>query len=144
MRPTTTISMPISMKYATIISILTSVLSMLLVLLNTSFYLVVKFSLSCHPMYHIIFSQVGAKPQATLSFDLGVVEAFETKMDLEASNFDEVEDVDTDSSGCMLPGNDDYILKFTIPEELHNKQIDAVASRRLHFGWLYVEIEAWT
>jgi hypothetical protein len=49
-------------------------------------------------------------------------------MDLEALNFDEVEDVDKDSSGCMLHGNDDYILKFSIPQELHNKQINAVAS----------------
>jgi hypothetical protein len=49
-----------------------------------------------------------------LSFDLGIIEAFETKMDLEALDFDEVDDVDKDSSGCMLPNNEDYILKFTV------------------------------
>jgi hypothetical protein len=55
-----------------------------------------------------------------LSFDLGVIEAFETKMDLEASEFDELDDVDKYRSRCMLPNNDDYILKFTIPKELHS------------------------
>jgi hypothetical protein len=89
---------------------------------------VVIFLLSCCPPHHIL-SQVWAKPPPTLSFDIGVIEAFETKMDfLETSEFDEADHVDKDSSGCMLPNNDDYKLKFTIPQELHNKQIDTVAS----------------
>jgi hypothetical protein len=67
-----------------------------------------------------IGSQNWAKPPPSLSFDLGVIEAFETKVDLEASDFDEVDDVDKDSSGCMLPNNDDYILKFTVPQELYS------------------------
>jgi hypothetical protein len=29
-------------------------------------------------------------------------------------DFDEVDDVDKHSLGCMLPNNDDYVLKFTI------------------------------
>jgi hypothetical protein len=49
-----------------------------------------------------------------LSFDLGVIKAFETKLDLEASDFEEVDDVNKDSSGCMLPNNDDCTLKFTV------------------------------
>jgi hypothetical protein len=69
--------------------------------------------LSCGPIYRIL-SQVWAKPPPSLSFDLGVIEAFETKLDLETSDFEEVDDVDKDSSGCMLPHNDDYTLKFTV------------------------------
>jgi hypothetical protein len=69
--------MPISIKYATTISMLISALSILLVLLITSFYLVVTFALSCHLMHHIL-SQVWAKaPPPALSFDLRVIEAFE-------------------------------------------------------------------
>jgi hypothetical protein len=54
-----------------------------------------------------ILRQVWAKPLPSLSFGLGVIEEFETKMDLEAMNFDDVDDVDKDSSGCMLANNDD-------------------------------------
>jgi hypothetical protein len=63
-----------------------------------------------------------------LSFDLGVIEAFE--------DFDKIQ--------YMLPGNDDHILKFINPQELDIKRIDAVASCRWRFDWLSVEIEAWT
>jgi hypothetical protein len=69
--------------------------------------------LSCGTIYRIL-SQVWAKPPPSLSFDLGVIEAFETKLDLEASDFEEADDVDKDSSGCILPDNADYILKFTV------------------------------
>jgi 23S rRNA pseudouridine1911/1915/1917 synthase len=60
-----------------------------------------------------------------LSFDLEAIEAFETKMDFEASDFVEEDDVDEDSSEDMSPG-DETILEFTVPQELHNKRIDAV------------------
>jgi hypothetical protein len=80
-----------------------------------------RFCLSCCPT-HQILSQIWAKPPASLSFDLGVIEAFETKLDLEALDFDEGDDVDKDSSGFVLPNNDDYIFKFTVLQELHNKR----------------------
>ena len=71
------------------------------------------FLLSCVPIY-LILSQVWAKPPPSLSFDLEVFKAFETKLDLEASDSEEVVDVYKDSSVCMLPTTDDCTLNFTV------------------------------
>jgi hypothetical protein len=75
--------------------------------------LVATFVLSRGPTNQIL-SQLWAKPPPSLSFGQGVIESFETKLDLEALDFEQVYDVDKDSSGCILPNNDDYILKFTV------------------------------
>jgi hypothetical protein len=64
--------------------------------------LVATFLLLCYPIYQIL-SQLWAKPPPSLSFALGVIEAFKTKLDLEASDFEEVDDVDKSSSGCWRP-----------------------------------------
>jgi hypothetical protein len=50
-----------------------------------------------------------------LSFDLGAIEAFEAKIDLEASNYVEEDDVYEDSLGYLLRGNE-TVLEFTVPQ----------------------------
>lgn len=65
-----------------------------------------------------------AKPPPTASFDLEKIEAFETKMDLEALGpNDDVED-DPVSDFSTLPGENARIL--VVPDELDGKRIDAV------------------
>jgi hypothetical protein len=64
------------------------------------------------------------KPPPRLSFDLGAIEAFENKMDLEALDF--VEEDNVEDTCC--PAMKRYLhLLF---QEPHNKQIDTVASCR--------------
>jgi hypothetical protein len=72
------------------------------------------------------------KPPPRSNFDLGAIEAFETKMDLEALDFVEEDNVEDARCPAMKP----YLnLLF---QEPHNKTNDTVASCRSRFCWLSV------
>ena len=106
-------------------------------LLNTSSTFVVSFP-SWHgaakhqhrPSRTIFFS----KPPPTSQFDLEAVEAFEARMDLEASALNkQSDDQEGREEGDWMDDHDEFseserIQEFVVPSELDNKRIDAVVA----------------
>jgi len=66
-------------------------------------------------------SSLHARPPPTARFNLEVVEAYEAQLDLKGVSV--IEDDDFDQQNFEL---DESIQEFTVPEELHQKRIDAV------------------
>jgi hypothetical protein len=111
--------------------LLSSVLAVAL-LVDFDCCLVVAFSLSRPTSRKTSSSLLWAKPPSISANDLRALEAFEKKMDLEALDDyeDDLLDDDDDEEdfSLELSTDDSNVCEFTVPEELHNKRIDAVVS----------------
>lgn len=69
-----------------------------------------------------------AKPPPTAHFDLEVVEAFEAQMDLENAALNNEDEDNEDDLLDENVGSRNSLRDFVVPEDLHNKRIDAVVA----------------